>query len=154
MSRSKWVILALVAVLVVGVIVALSSGGPAPGLVTPDDFAKLQKRGVRIVDVRTEAEYAGGHIPGAENVPLSSFATTSAAWDPAEPVALYCATGSRSAEAMQMLTAQGFETVYDLSGGIIAWSGPLSGGAEEGVAEAPQQTPTGQPVMYEFYTDW
>ena len=154
MSRSKWVIVALVAVLAVGAIVALSSGGPAPGLVTADDFAKLQERGVRIVDVRTAAEYSGGHIPGAQNVPLSAFSDAAASWDPAEPIALYCATGSRSAEAMQMLTARGFETVYDLSGGIISWSGPISAGAEEGVAEMPQQTPTGQPVMYEFYTDW
>lgn len=154
MSRSKWVILALVAVLAVGVVVALSSRGPAPGLVTADDFAKLQERGVRIVDVRTASEYSAGHITGAENVPLSAFAEAAATWDPAEPVALYCATGSRSAEAMQMLTARGFETVYDLSGGIMAWTGPIAGGAEGGVAEVPQQTPTGQPVMYEFYTDW
>lgn len=153
MARSNWIMLAVAALAIVGVIVVVSSGGSAGGLVGADEFASLQDEGVRIVDVRTAAEYAAGHIPGAENVPLSSFSTASEEWDPSEPIALYCATGSRSAEAAQMLTARGFETVYDLSGGIVAWSGPVSTGEEE-VADAPAVAATGVATMYEFYTDW
>lgn len=153
MARSNWIMLAVAALAIVGVIVVVSSGGSGGGLVGADEFAGLQDEGVRIVDVRTAAEYAAGHIPGAENVPLSSFSTESEAWDPSEPIALYCATGSRSAEAAQMLTARGFETVYDLSGGIVAWSGPVSTG-EEGVADAPAVAATGVATLYEFYTDW
>lgn len=154
MNRSKWIILAVAAVAAVGAVIALSSQSVAPGLVDAKSFAKLQDKGVRVVDVRTESEYAAGHIPGAENVPLSSFALASASWDPAEPVALYCATGSRSAEALQMLTSRGFEKVYDLGGGIMTWNGEVAGESESTAAAPAQQVPTGTPVMYEFYTDW
>lgn len=153
MNRSKWAILALVTVLVIGAFVLLIDGDPAPGLVDAGEFARLQAEGVRVVDVRTAAEYQAGHIPGAVNVPLSSFAETADTWDPAEPVALYCATGSRSAEAAQMLSARGFETVYDLSGGMVAWDGEVNTGTAA-APSTPSVEPAGVAIMYEFYTDW
>lgn len=153
MNRSKWIVLACAVVLLVAAIAVLSSGKPTPGLIDGSQLTELQKQGARIVDVRTAAEFAGGHLPGAENVPLSGFAQASESWDPSVPVVLYCATGNRSAEAAQMLNARGFDSVYDLAGGVAAWTGPLEGGAEEPAAAA-QPNPTGRPVMYEFYTDW
>jgi rhodanese-related sulfurtransferase len=153
MSRSVWVFIALGLVLVLGTIVVLSSDEPSSGVVDADRFAELQASGVRVVDVRTAAEFSAGHIPGAENVPLSFFAEASGSWDPKQPIALYCATGSRSAEAAQMLAAKGFETVYDLGGGVMTWRGDLENGADA-VVETPSQQPSTIPVMYEFYTDW
>lgn len=154
MSTSKLAILALAAVAVLGALVTLNTRVPPAGLVDAAEFSRLQEQGVRIVDVRTAAEFEAGHIAGAQNVPLSAFAQAFASWDPAQPVALYCASGNRSAEALQMLQAAGFERAYDLAGGIVAWNGPLSGGAEQGVAAASAPQPAGLPVMYEFYTDW
>lgn len=153
MNRSKWVILALVSILVVGAFMLLSSGSLAPGLVDAEEFAQLQAQGVRIVDVRTAAEYKAGHIPGAINAPLSSFAETADTWNASEPIALYCATGSRSAEAAQMLASRGFETVYDLAGGLVAWNGAVNTGTAA-AATTPSVEPAGVAVMYEFYTDW
>lgn len=153
MNRQVLVLLGLALVVAVAMIAIVGGGQPSSGLVDASQFAELQEAGVRIVDVRTAAEFAGGHIPGAENVPLSSFADTSAGWDPSVPVALYCATGNRSAEAAEMLNARGFETVYDLSGGVVAWDGPLDGGAQ--ATPSPAAPPrSGLPVVYEFYTDW
>lgn len=153
MNRSTWIILALVTLLVIGAFVLLKGGDPGSGLVDAAEFARLQADGVRVIDVRTAAEYQAGHIPGAVNVPLSSFADTADTWDPAEPIALYCATGSRSAEAAQMLASRGFETVYDLSGGMVAWDGEVNTGTAA-APSSPSVDPAGVAIMYEFYTDW
>ncbi len=143
-----------VLVVVVGLAVAaLGGGSPAPGLIDSAQLKQLQSNGVRIVDVRTEAEFVGAHIEGSENVPMSEFAQVAQSWDPAAPVALYCATGSRSAEAAQMLQSAGFQNVYDLRSGLMAWDGELSAGSAPVVAAA-EPSASGLPVMYEFYTDW
>lgn len=151
MSGSKWILVALV-VLLVGAVAVVSSGGPSAGLIDSDQLTELQASGARIVDVRTAAEHQMARIPGSENVPLGDLADASSGWDPAEPIVLYCATGNRSAEAAKVLEAAGFERVYDLAGGIAAWTGPIEDG-EPTAAFAPQ-SPTTTPVLYEFYTDW
>lgn len=152
MSRLTWIVLGIAAAVVVGVIVVLNSGGGAGGLVNSSAFQAAIDDGARIVDVRTAAEFESGHIPGAINVPVNEVEGAAAGWDKTEAIALYCATGSRSADAAATLGALGFKTVYDLSGGIMAWEGEVDSGPA--VAASPQPSASGLPVMYEFYTDW
>jgi rhodanese-related sulfurtransferase len=154
MNRSKWIIWAVALVTVVGATVAIAGCTPAPGDVGNAQFEQLMKSGVHIVDVRTEAEFAGGYIEGAENVPLSEFEAAAATWDKTEPIALYCATGSRSVEAAQYLRSLGFEKVYNLTAGIVAWDGAIAGGATGVASSGGTPSASGLPVMYEFYTDW
>ena len=154
MKRPQWIALAIGAAVVVVAVIALSSGAPAPGLVDNGGLARLGGEGARIVDVRTAAEYAGAHIEGAENVPLSDLPSAAETWDRAEPVVVYCAVGDRSGSAAELLQSMGFERVYDLGGGIAQWDGALAGGAQTAAAEEPRVTTAGIPVMYEFYTDW
>ncbi len=53
--------------------------------------------GARLVDVRTPGEYAGGHIPGAVNVPLQQIsAIASEVPDKSTPLFVYCMSGARS----------------------------------------------------------
>src|SRR5512133_94677 len=99
MNRSKWMIWALAGALALGVAVSAAGCAPAPGDVSNAQFEQIRKSGVRIVDVRTEGEFEGGYIEGAENVPLSEFEGAAATWDKTAPIGLYCATGSRSADA-------------------------------------------------------
>lgn len=152
MSRTTWIVLGVGLAIVLGVIAVLNSGGSSGGLVSSDEFQAAITDGALVVDVRTAAEFSSGHIPGALNVPVGEIESAAAGWDRSEPIALYCATGSRSAEAAAALRSLGFESVYDLSGGIIAWEGDIEGGAA--VAEATQPSTSGLPIMYEFYTDW
>ncbi len=56
--------------------------------------------GARLVDVRTPGEYAGGHIPGAVNVPLQQIsAIASEVPDKSTPLFVYCMSGARSQQA-------------------------------------------------------
>ena len=78
----------------------------------------------QLVDVRTAAEYANGHIPGALNLDWTGGQLEERAieLDKSRPVLLYCASGRRSAAARQYLMDQGFHDAMDLAGGIASWT--------------------------------
>jgi len=153
MSRSRVLAGVLAGVLAAVVLLALAGCAPAPGNVSNEQFKQLQADGVRIIDVRTPAEFESGYIEGAENVPIDELAVTAESWDRTEPIALYCATGNRSADGMQTLQKMGFEEVYNLTEGIAGWDGDTVGGSES-AGGTTDPSVSGLPVMYEFYTDW
>jgi rhodanese-related sulfurtransferase len=155
---SRWlaIVLAVAAVITVLAMTGCSSAVPAAGNVDNKATKTLAEKGVRFIDVRTASEFDAGHMPNAENVPLDQLPAALAAWDPAQPVLVYCATGARSAEAMAILTGAGFKTVYNLTQGIAAWDGEVTtapGGAVAAGGGINAAT-GGLPIMYEFYTDW
>lgn len=75
------------------------------------------------LDIREDREYQGGHIPEAIHIPLSQLSTRASELKKYKdnPVIAYCRSGSRSNAAGSVLKKSGFETVYNLGGGIIAW---------------------------------
>ncbi|KAF0189572.1 MAG: Rhodanese domain [Desulfobulbaceae bacterium] len=84
----------------------------------------------QILDVRQPSEYEQGHLPGALLMPVKEVNTRMAELDPEKPLLVYCHSGVRSKAACQLLLAQGFKDVYNMSGGIIAWQGEKVGGGE------------------------
>lgn len=82
----------------------------------------MDKGGVTVVDVRTEAEYAEGHVPGAIVIPVESIGGEAPKELPDKDAVLlvYCRSGRRSKTASDKLVALGYTAVYDF-GGIIDW---------------------------------
>ena len=78
-------------------------------------------QGVTIVDVRTPAEWNGGHIPQAKHVPLDSILARPRDVLKGDNVIFVCQVGQRSALAAEMAAAVGFKTLYNLEGGTDAW---------------------------------
>lgn len=78
-----------------------------------------------LVDVRNESEYAGGHIPGSWNLPLSRILKEAEVELPNKdvPIFVYCQSGARSARSAKLLELLGYEQVTDL-GGIASYTGP------------------------------
>ena len=76
----------------------------------------------QVVDVRTPAEFAAGHITGAVNVPVHELSRRLASLDldPARPVVAVCLTGHRSVPAVRLLAGRGFQA-RQLAGGMTAW---------------------------------
>ena len=74
--------------------------------------------GAQVLDVRTDAEFASGHVTGAvhANVLDPGFDQAVADLDREEPVYVYCASGHRSGRAASKLEALGFETVVNAGG--------------------------------------
>lgn len=77
---------------------------------------------IRLLDVRGIAEMAQGMIPGAEKWPLHTLPAKLNELDSDEMTVLYCRSGARSAQGVGFMAQQGFENVYNLRGGIIAWA--------------------------------
>jgi phage shock protein E len=112
-----------------------ASTSPAAGqhLAASDFSTALKRPGTIVIDVRTPAEYAEGHLPNAQNIDIEGpdFATRIAALDKNAPYAVYCHSGKRSAAALEQMTAADFVHAYDLAGGISAWQsmgGPMATG--------------------------
>jgi rhodanese-related sulfurtransferase len=98
---------------------------PAAGAsLSPSDFAAAAKRpGTVLLDVRTPAEFAEGHLPGAVNLDVESagFLDGLAGLDKAATYAVYCRSGNRSKVALTAMAGAGFGSAFDLTGGITAW---------------------------------
>ena len=60
-----------------------------------------------LLDVRTEEEYAGGHIPDSRNVPLGTLHQAELPADPETPLFVYCLSGARSRQAAALLRRLG-----------------------------------------------
>ena len=75
-----------------------------------------------IIDVREIHEYAAGHIPSAENFPLSTLGSDFTKLDKNQKYYVICQAGGRSAKAYDFLDAQGFN-VINIEGGMNNWPG-------------------------------
>jgi rhodanese-related sulfurtransferase len=86
-------------------------------------FDEAIKAGAVVIDVRTPAEFAAGHLDGAVNIDINSpdFAADVAQLDKGETYAVYCRSGNRSAVATDYMQQQGFGSLYNLQAGIIEW---------------------------------
>jgi NADPH-dependent 2,4-dienoyl-CoA reductase/sulfur reductase-like enzyme/peroxiredoxin family protein/rhodanese-related sulfurtransferase/TusA-related sulfurtransferase len=75
-----------------------------------------------IVDVRTPEEYALGTIEGAVNIPLDEVRTRLKEFPQGKKILVFCGMGLRSYLAIRILSQNGFEEVYNLSGGYKTYS--------------------------------
>lgn len=75
-----------------------------------------------LIDVRTPEEYAQGHIANAINIDFynPSFEKEIKALDPQKTYFIYCHSGNRSRQAVQIFTQNGILSVFDLEGGIAS----------------------------------
>lgn len=88
----------------------------------------LDTEGIIVLDVRTQEEYDGGHLPGAVCLPVETMTDGDLSIllpDKQSPLLVYCRTGRRSLEAAQVLTELGYTDVTDMAGGILAWDGEV-----------------------------
>lgn len=104
-----------------------SSSQPTPTVkvLNAKDFQQLlaQKSDAQLLDVRTPQETAQGMIEGAKaiNFYAANFQAQTQTLDKDKPVFIYCRSGARSAQAVQVLKKQGFNEIYELRGGYNAW---------------------------------
>jgi glyoxylase-like metal-dependent hydrolase (beta-lactamase superfamily II)/rhodanese-related sulfurtransferase len=87
-------------------------------------FVSAQGQQLALVDVREPAEFTGelGHVPGARLVPLATLAEAAATWERDRQIVLVCRAGGRSARAAKELAQRGFRHLYNLRGGMLAWT--------------------------------
>lgn len=99
--------------------------GVAPAAIAPD---------AHVLDVREPDEWAAGHVPGAQHVPLGELAARAAELPEDRELVVVCRGGGRSSRATAYLRAAGRQAV-NLEGGMQAWA----------AAGKPMQSETGSP---------
>lgn len=98
------------------------STGKHPKEINPAELHRmLAAKSVLLVDVREPDEFAAGHIAGAVNLPLSSFAPSNVPDAAGRTVVLQCAGGKRSGMALDRCATARSAIDTHLAGGIGAW---------------------------------
>jgi rhodanese-related sulfurtransferase len=99
--------------------------GKVPEVTVKELKRELARTGKKpaILDVRTPAEYARGHIKGALNIPMSMLRrkTNVLQFTADEPLVAMCHSARRSIVGVRLLQMRGYQNVRHLKGGIIAW---------------------------------
>jgi len=86
---------------------------------SPKEFD--QKKGMMILDVRTDKDYERGHIPGAIHIPLSDIGDKIKKLKKDKELVVYCENGNRSIWAIKRLMGMGYKNLFNLKGGYLAW---------------------------------
>jgi rhodanese-related sulfurtransferase len=100
---------------------------PAVPELTPTEFCERwpeADRNTRVVllDVREHVELEIAAVPGAEHIPMRDVPARLTELDRGTPLVVMCHTGARSRRVAEYLQSNGFEQVFNLKGGIDAWS--------------------------------
>jgi len=105
--------------------------------VAPSAVAEALHRGekLRLLDVRTPAEFQAGHVEGAEHVSIELTFDILDSWPKDEPLVLYSNHGRRSLDKASYFRAYGMTNVRSLDGGLQAWR--ALGGAAAAAGRGP-----------------
>lgn len=92
------------------------------GRASPKAVKAKIEAGATVIDVRSPGEFASGAYPNAKNIPLDRLTLRVKALGAKDgPIVVYCASGSRSAQAAAILRGAGFTDVLD-AGGLSSMS--------------------------------
>ncbi len=93
--------------------------------ISPQQAVQLMSHesGSLLLDVREDSEYQSGHIKDSIHIPMGKLAARVGELDKYKKknIILGCRSGSRSGRACSILKKHGFEKVYNLQGGVLAW---------------------------------
>jgi rhodanese-related sulfurtransferase len=99
--------------------------GGGKGISITDATLLINREDALVIDVRETQEWSSGHIPNARHIALGQLDKRVSELEKykTRPLIVCCASGNRSSTACGTLKKAGFERVFNLSGGIGAWTG-------------------------------
>ena len=128
----KLILLLLLAALTLSGCAVGENPGTAYRMVSMEEAVRMMETETDyiLLDVRTQAEFEDGHIPGAICIPNESIGTAELAElpDRDQLILVYCRSGNRSKQASEKLAALGYTNIVEF-GGIIDWPGEIVSGS-------------------------
>lgn len=144
----------------------LSSSSQVKNL-SPEEFSSqmTQDGSKNIIDVRTPEEFNGDFISSAKNIDWNSnnFESELQKLDKSTPIYIYCLSGGRSTNAARKVVEMGFENVYALDGGLMAWRAKGMKTVNAGTSKLEEMTQEAYENLYkgkkkkilvDFYAEW
>jgi rhodanese-related sulfurtransferase len=95
---------------------------------TPREFVERRAGGAELLllDVREDWETTLAPVPtDLVHIPMGQIAERVGELDPRKDTVVVCRSGGRSLEVARYLSSRGFDSVFNLAGGILAWSADL-----------------------------
>ncbi len=93
---------------------------------SPERVESMARNGqALVIDVRESSEYKNGHIPRSRHIPLGQLLQRLKEVNKSHTVVVVCQSGNRSSRACEMLQQAGYTKVFNLSGGMNSWKGPV-----------------------------
>ncbi|WP_100333692.1 rhodanese-like domain-containing protein [Bacillus alkalisoli] len=121
----KFVLLCLISLssfLIIGCSANVNENAQEYSEVTIEEAYEIYKnKEMVILDVRTPQEYNEGHIPGSILIPLQELESRLGELDKNEKYLIVCRSGNRSAQASELLVANGFKNISHMQGGMLEW---------------------------------
>ncbi len=116
------ILLVILAVTSGAMLFATGFGAGGARVSTSEATNLINREDAQVIDVREAADFGGGHLIGARNIPAAKFAERAADLEKmkGKPVIVCCETGLRSGKAAKELQKLGFDRVFNLDGGIAA----------------------------------
>lgn len=111
---------------ILGMLAATGMGAGLAGIHQVDPVRAIQlisHEGAVVLDVRELEEYRQGHVLNSVHIPLAQLRNDAKPLQKhrSKPIITVCRSGARSLQAGRLLRQHGFDTVYNLKGGIQAW---------------------------------
>lgn len=128
-NSNSWIFIAAALMLagLCGSVCVQAQDNPAGKTISQKKFERIsKKKNAVILDVRTTDEYKAGHIPHAKQIDVlkrEEFKAQISSFDKNKTYLVYCRSGKRSKEAMNIMKELGFTKLFDLNGGFSNWSG-------------------------------
>ena len=119
----NWMLIAVAVISGAMLVSQAMSGGAADALNPAQAVQLMNHEKAVVIDVCEPAEFSGGHVGGARNLPLASLdkQLEGTVKDKGLPVIMVCASGMRSNRAVAAAKKLGYTRVYSLTGGMGAW---------------------------------
>ena len=105
------------------IVLSVRGAGSKAGLSPTQATLLINREDAKVIDVRSADEYATGHLPESQNIPLDQLEARASEIGNLKdtPLIVVCQTGMRSAGASKRLEKLGFTRVNNLAGGIGGW---------------------------------
>ncbi len=122
-----YILVAVVVLVVVFFVLKKGSGEPGTGAgyenVTAEDVHSfVGDSSYQLVDVREPSEFSSGHVKGAVNIPVASILDNLDKLNKDKKIVFICRSGNRSSRAAKMVAKQEGYSLYNMKGGMNAWS--------------------------------
>ena len=120
----NWALIAAFVIILALLVRNIAGGAGIVGLRPAEVVKLINHNDAIVVDVRTDQEFQSGHVLNAIHIPLGMFESRIQELDQYKelPIIMGCQSGNRSGKAVTLLVKRGFTHVYNLTGGMMAWS--------------------------------
>src|SRR4051812_42767968 len=93
--------------------------------ISPEEVEILikERKDIQFIDVREREEFQVEHISGVKLIPMSELENRMSEINPDKEAVLICRSGKRSSRVCTFLEMQGYKHLYNMTGGMLSWTG-------------------------------